>query len=66
MNGESIKERRAALGMSQSQFATALGVSVRTLQNWEQGHRTHIRLANLIDYAISEIERKSKKRPLTS
>jgi len=28
---------RQALGFSQSQFATMLGVSKRTLENWEQG-----------------------------
>ena len=28
---------RHALGYSQSQFATLLGVSKRTLENWEQG-----------------------------
>lgn len=32
-----IRERYA---LSQSEFATLLGVSVRTLQNWEQGRRT--------------------------
>ena len=31
---------RHALGYSQSQFATLLGVSKRTLENWEQGRST--------------------------
>jgi putative transcriptional regulator len=30
---------RSATGLSQSQFARLLGVSVRTLQQWEQGRR---------------------------
>ena len=30
-------DARARVGLSQSQFATLLGASVRTLQNWEQG-----------------------------
>lgn len=31
---------RQAVGLSQKEFATLLGVSVRTLQAWEQGRRT--------------------------
>jgi putative transcriptional regulator len=32
-------EARNRVGMSQSDFARLLGVSVRTLQDWEQGRR---------------------------
>ena len=30
---------RSRTGLSQAQFATLMGVSVRTLQDWEQGRR---------------------------
>ena len=32
-------EARAKIGLSQSAFAQLLGVSLRTLQDWEQGRR---------------------------
>ena len=34
-----IASIRARTGLSQSEFARLLGVSVRTLQEWEQGRR---------------------------
>ncbi len=37
---EDIKAIREKLNMSQSEFALMIGVSVATLQNWEQGRRT--------------------------
>jgi putative transcriptional regulator len=40
INVPSIAEVRAKTGLSQSRFAELLGVSVRTLQDWEQGRRT--------------------------
>ena len=35
-----IKSIRLKLGKSQSEFALMIGVSVATLQNWEQGRRS--------------------------
>ena len=34
-----VTQARAKSGLSQSQFAQVLGVSIRTLQEWEQGRR---------------------------
>ncbi|MBI2798778.1 MAG: helix-turn-helix domain-containing protein [Gammaproteobacteria bacterium] len=35
----SVSETRTRVGLSQAEFARLLGVSVRTLQEWEQGRR---------------------------
>lgn len=37
---EDIKNIRSELNLSQMAFASFLGVSVKTLQDWEQGRRT--------------------------
>ncbi len=34
------RQIRARMGLSQEDFAHLLGISVRTLQNWEQGRRS--------------------------
>jgi putative transcriptional regulator len=39
VNVPSIAAVREKTGLSQSRFAELLGVSVRTLQEWEQGRR---------------------------
>lgn len=38
-SGEDIVALRRFVGLSQTQFAEALGISVHTLRNWEQGRR---------------------------
>ena len=35
-----VKPIRTKYGLSQSEFAALLGISVQTLRNWEQGRRT--------------------------
>jgi putative transcriptional regulator len=39
INVPSVSAIREKTGLSQKQFAQLLGVSVRTLQEWEQGRR---------------------------
>ena len=41
-HAEDIKGIRSKLKKSQSEFAAMIGVSTRTLQNWEQGHRSPV------------------------
>ena len=40
MKAKDVKRIRAKLGLSQSQFAEIIAVSVRTVQEWEQGRHT--------------------------
>ena len=38
-SGEDVATLRRFIGMTQSQFSQAMGISVHTLRNWEQGRR---------------------------
>lgn len=56
-------EARAKVGVSQSTFAQLLGVSLRTLQDWEQGRRrptgaaqTLLRIASLHPEALRDLQ----------
>ena len=38
--GEDVAALRRFVGLTQTEFARAMGISVHTLRNWEQGRRT--------------------------
>ena len=37
--GDDVAALRRFVGLTQAQFANAMGISVHTLRNWEQGRR---------------------------
>ncbi|MBA2668192.1 MAG: helix-turn-helix domain-containing protein [Trueperaceae bacterium] len=50
-------QARASVGLSQQEFASLLGVSARTLQDWEQGRREPTGAAKtLLRVAVSHPE----------
>ncbi len=38
-SGQDVAALRRFVGLTQAQFAQAMGISVHTLRNWEQGRR---------------------------
>jgi DNA-binding transcriptional regulator YiaG len=38
-SGDDVVTLRRFVGLTQAQFAAAMGISVHTLRNWEQGRR---------------------------
>ncbi len=40
VDGPDVKAIRDSLSLSQTDFAALLGISVKTLRNWEQGRRS--------------------------
>lgn len=59
MSEITVKELRIKTGMSQSQFATYFGVSVRSLQGWEQGKKPPQGVVNMMA-RILELENAKK------
>lgn len=50
---ETIKDMRRALGMTQAEFAAALGIPRRSVQNWETGVNTPPKyVVDLIRYRV--------------
>ena len=41
MEGHEVKAIRERLGITQSELARRIGVSVRTVESWEQERRAH-------------------------
>ncbi len=48
------KRIRERLGLSQSELATMLGISVDTLQNWEQGRRSSVGPARVLLQVVAK------------
>jgi putative transcriptional regulator len=62
INVPDVASIREKTGLSQSRFAALLGVSVRTLQDWEQGRRapsgaarTLLLIADRIPHALLDV-----------
>jgi DNA-binding transcriptional regulator YiaG len=62
MTPDDLKARREQLGLSQAGLADALEISLRSLQNWEQGHRGIDRFtAAWLDQALTRLEQQHKE-----
>lgn len=69
-----VRSIREGMALSQAEFAALIAVSVRTLQNWEQGHRaptgaarTLLRVMQISPRAVMEavhprVTRSSRRR----
>jgi putative transcriptional regulator len=49
-----VKQIRERYDLSQSEFAALMGVSVKTLQNWEQGRRSPHGAARVLLYVAEK------------
>lgn len=59
MDGDELKERRTALGLTQAQLAEILDVKPNTVARWERGLLT---VPRTVELAMQTVERLYKKR----
>jgi len=58
MEGEELKEKRIALGLTQVQLAEILGVKPNTVARWERGL---LAVPRTVELAMETVERMYKK-----
>lgn len=56
ITGQTIKELRDRLGLTQEQFAARIGVTFSTVNRWENGHAKPSKLAELALRSLSSVE----------
>lgn len=54
MDSKTVRELRESIGLSQTLFGEKLGVSLRTVQNWEGGHRAVPETASILIQMLFE------------
>lgn len=59
MNGESLKEARNLIGLTQSELAEILGVKPNTVARWERGL---LSVPQAIELAMETVIRQHKKK----
>ena len=60
MDGETLKQARAALGLTQEQLAEALGLPRVTITRWETG-TVAIRHGRLVALALEALHKRKRK-----
>jgi transcriptional regulator with XRE-family HTH domain len=58
--GDTLKALREKAALSQSELATRSGLSLRSIQNWEQGHRIPrsqalLALADAVEVSVEQL-----------
>ena len=64
MNKSEVKKLREFLGMTQSEFAQELGISKKTVSQWEIGYRKPSSLARRAMMMLKELRGEDKTRKI--